>query len=567
MRRATRACLLSLLLGSFGVGSELASQGSLPEKERRFQAAQQHKDQGRTDLALKEFQDLAAESNAHGADVKLRARALRALAEVQLERNEQSKAADSFARSLTLDASPGIVHYELGLVYRNLGNDRGAAVELQAAIDRGFRNTGVLYFLAESCFASRQYAAALDRAKELIATAAQAPELMMRVGRLLLMHLYYREALDAFKLAHDAKPEDYQARFYLALTNYLLSNNSETIALLSPLPNPDLNPELTSLLASAHARRGEYEMATQMLRAASEKSPLSPHPYLNLALIALEQNDFDEAERELNRLQALGGKSAAKVFFTVSRNTCGEMLQESSGRAGAVYNPEKALFLNVLSAQMQASHHYASALQLMRLTLHYQPASGRLLYAAGLNCFNIGAEPPVTTSLLERAVVLEPALADAWHLLGRTYLRRQEFSKAIATLSRAVALKPSAGFYTSLGKAYIAKGQPFSAVARSNALSAFRKAVELDPNDATAQYEIGSLYAQMDQLDDGRRHLIKATELEPDLYQAYYLLGSIYSRSGDAAQAHKYIVLFQSKRKAAQEHAVLNASLLSEGRE
>ena len=94
------------------------------------------------------------------------------------------------------------------------------------------------YNLISAYFASRQSAAALERAIQLIATAQKSPDLWLRLGRLLFTHLYYNEALNAFRLAREQAPADFEARFYLALTHFLLNQSTDAIRVLSSPPLP-----------------------------------------------------------------------------------------------------------------------------------------------------------------------------------------------------------------------------------------------------------------------------------------------------------------------------------------
>src|SRR5258707_2772547 len=135
------------------------------------------------------------------------------------------------------------------------------------------------------------------------------------------------------------------------------------------------------------------------------REPRSPHPYLNLALIALDRDRAQEAEALLEQFRALSAGSQPKVLFTVSRNACSEIAVETGKPAAAARSDrEKSVFFYQLAVQMQSAYHYRAAVQLMRLALRHGHPSAPLLYSAGLGCFNLETQSPIAVSLLEQAV-------------------------------------------------------------------------------------------------------------------------------------------------------------------
>ena len=76
------------------------------------------------------------------------------------------------------------------------------------------------------------------------------------------------------------------------------------MAALEPVTDLESNPEAASLDASAEAQSGHREAAVSRLRRAIERSRQSPHPYINLALIELDNGNAGEA-KEFSQSYAL----------------------------------------------------------------------------------------------------------------------------------------------------------------------------------------------------------------------------------------------------------------------
>ena len=215
-----------------------------------------------------------------------------------------------------------LAHYQLGLTYRELGDDRSATLNLQAAISEGFDNLGAKLNLIEAAFACRESTLALETAQQVLSPSLKSPDVLLRIGRQLFDHLFYKASLRAFTLASQAAPASFEPRFRVALTNYLLEDYSASIAALKSTPGDESSPEAISLKASAEAKLGDVQAAESALRRSIETNPGSPHAYINLALLELDRGNDEEGKALLGRLRLLKTQTNAKVFYAVTRNSC-----------------------------------------------------------------------------------------------------------------------------------------------------------------------------------------------------------------------------------------------------
>jgi tetratricopeptide (TPR) repeat protein len=453
-----------------------------------------------------------------------------------------------------------LAHYELGIVYRELGDNRSATINLQAAIRGGFDNLGARLNLMEAAFASKHSALALESAHQIISPAVKSQDVLLRVGRLLFDHLFYKEALRAFQLAQQMAPGAFEPAFRLALTQYLLEDYAATIATLKPggvLAFPS-SPEATTLEASAEAELGHFAPAVSQLRAVIKEVPDSPHAYINLALIELDRGNTSEAESILERFRLLGSHSDAKVFYRIRHNSCPDVVDAMKHTSVSVrLSREKGEFYYQLAKQLQKGFNFLSAVELARLAQAEEGNSARVLLVAGASCLNQDPTAAEAVLLLQGALAQDPNLHEAYSLLGRAYAHQGKLDDAIAAYRRAVELHPEASYHVSLGKLL---------QNRQSALAEFQQALMLDSSFAQAHLELGRTYVDLGELENGRLELEKAIELEPDFYEAEYLLGRLLHQLGEEEQSHQLLKLFADNKAALMQQSVIQAGYVGDGR-
>jgi tetratricopeptide (TPR) repeat protein len=98
---------------------------------------------------------------------------------------------------------------------------------------------------------------------------------------------------------------------------------------------------------------------------------------------------------------------------------------------------------------------------------------------------------------------------------------------------------------TVFGEALIRSGASPGQPEFLEAQTILEKTVAQQPNDATSQIALGSLYANAGRFEDAIAHLEKACQLEPDNLSAYANLARAYQRHGDFQQAQSALATLQ----------------------
>jgi tetratricopeptide (TPR) repeat protein len=269
-----------------------------------------------------------------------------------------------------------------------------------------------------------------------------------------------------------------------------------------------------------------------------------------------------------------------------------DILKTNPGDADA-----RLLLGSVLAEDGERSESIAQLTEAVRL----RPQSAEARNALG-EAFNGFGETKAARGAFEKAVALDPAFAQArvnlgsvlvqagefgaaakhldraLEILGHTadaafphYLRakvnteQDETQKAAAHLNEAVSLRPDfAEAWSDLGQARKAL------LDDAGALAAFKRAVEAGPDDAVAQYRLGSEYLHQGEAHLAVVHLQKALGLNPDDQSTLYNLQSALRQDGQVEQARKTkerLAELLRKRDKAAENTLAGVQLNNQGAE
>jgi len=133
---------------------------------------------------------------------------------------------------------------------------------------------------------------------------------------------------------------------------------------------------------------------------------------------------------------------------------------------------------------------------------------------------------------LERAVEINPGLAESHLNLGNVYLKCDRVDDAIYEYEQALRINPrEAKTHSNLGNAYGRAGR------LNEAVSAYIQAVKLDPNFVDAYKNLASAYCRLEMFEKAVVELRQAAVLAGENADIYNELGGIYSRLGDFEQA------------------------------
>jgi len=244
---------------------------------------------------------------------------------------------------------------------------------------------------------------------------------------------------------------------------------------------------------------------------------------------------LDNARKALDHATFFGPGSRV-CFDAVSMNISGDQLYQSGDIKGAIEEFKKALELDPLDVNIHNSlgvcygvlKENEKAAAAFSRAADLDPDEAMAVYNRGLICLAMEAEADNALVHFLKAEEIDNEIFEVQFQIGKLYLDGGDPEKGLGYLEKAARLQPDAGIvhrYT--GDGHAAMGD--SALA----LSAYKKAVKLNPNDPDALSAMGFLMSEVGENPEISttfcRHSI---EIAPDNGLFRHRLGRLYLKQG-----------------------------------
>jgi tetratricopeptide (TPR) repeat protein len=166
------------------------------------------------------------------------------------------------------------------------------------------------------------------------------------------------------------------------------------------------------------------------------------------------------------------------------------------------------------------------------------------------NSYNDIGNTEVALLVLERAVQINPTLAESRANLGNVYLHKEQVEDAIYEYQTSLAINPAdAKTHNNLGNAY------FKQERLQDAISEYTQSLELDPNYVDAYQNIAIAYSRQEKFGLAIIQLKHAIDLKPEQPSLYSQLGEVYYLMGDyGAAVFQYKKAVKMKQDFAEAH-------------
>lgn len=144
-----------------------------------------------------------------------------------------------------------------------------------------------------------------------------------------------------------------------------------------------------------------------------------------------------------------------------------------------------------------------------------------------------------------RATELDPGYAKAYAAiavcdarLAYSYRVDIKVDDILALAEKAIVLDPA------VAEAYVARGVALAGTGRhAEAKASYERAILLDPSSFDAHFAYGRYLIAMGKLDEAVPHLLRAAELDPDDWQSPLVLDSVFMKLGRKEEADRYSLL------------------------
>jgi len=432
-----------------------------------------------------------------------------------------------------------------GILLVQTGKNAEAAAEYQEAIrldpqmEDAYRNLGFLRWTERKLGQARE---ALGRAVELSPDDSFAHYYL---GRVELDAQQFERAFHELELSGQPLPAEPDFLIQVATGYVALGRHADARKVLEQLKNSRLNDAqsvgVASLLVSIH----ENASAIKILRTLKENhgGGLAPWLQFDLALAYLLSGSYAEAAGEglayANAVRSAGPESveSARAWSLIgiakAHLSHGEESVEALREAAKFAPREEEHWLNLTRELMELSR-FPEAVTETQNGLASNPKSYALRLRLGAAYLAAGRYEESETIFRDLVTAGDP-LPLGYVGLAQVLLRTGRAEEAAAELAdaeRKLGAKFLLSYFHGLALARAAKPE--------EALAAFQRAVQLDPNNSEAHASLGKTQLTLGRAKEAIPELLEALRLEPGNSQAKRLLSQAYRRAGDARNAEKY---------------------------
>ena len=228
-----------------------------------------------------------------------------------------------------------------------------------------------------------------------------------------------------------------------------------------------------------------------------------------------------------------------------------------AGRAGEAVAALREILTarkNVSAAYVNLAHIYkeesrpADALAVLRLGLEALPENYEIHFQYLNHLYDAGRYDEVLRAFAEKDFPQSEFDPVVWNFIGLAYWKKGDAAQALAVLEKALDLDPQfAVTQANLGTVHF---DVFQRTRRAEsydlAVDAFKKAAALDPNYGPAFHGLGLAYLQARDYARAAENLEKALALDPGLDEAHLFLGSAYLELGRKPPAYEHLMKYKS---------------------
>jgi tetratricopeptide (TPR) repeat protein len=187
----------------------------------------------------------------------------------------------------------------LGMANYGIGQFAQAAPYLRAAADADPQNLPIRLALAHSLLWSKQYSKVLEAYKEILALDPDSAEADMLAGEALDEMKDTPAAIEMFRKAAKAKPNQPNVHFGLGYLLWTRKQYPEAIAeFQAELNNDPHHAQSLLYIADSHVQMNQYSDAAPLLEQAIKQDPSLGLAHLDLGIVAVNEGNNDEALRE-----------------------------------------------------------------------------------------------------------------------------------------------------------------------------------------------------------------------------------------------------------------------------
>jgi tetratricopeptide (TPR) repeat protein len=414
----------------------------------------------------------------------------------------------------------------------------------QQSLDRQYQD-------AVAAYDAGRYGEAASQLEKLLPYATRDSTVHELLGMVYVSLAEPDKALEQLKLAVELKPDWTEARTNLGTA--LLQSGKATLAGEQFKKALSLEPasyETNHNLAEYYIQSGKAGDALPLLERAHQLNAGAYDNSYDLALAQFMAGRIDDSRATATEL-------AASHNTGELRSLLGHIEEKQGNYVAAVNDYEAAAHLDPSEdnffdwgSEMLLHRTFEPAITIFQEAAQRYPRSPRIFVGLGLSLYSRGKYDEAVAALLH-AADLNPTDPRCYVFLAKAYdAAPNQAQEAIHAFKRYAELQPQNGlaqydYAMSLWKGYRVEDAAFD---RGAIESLLEKAIALDDSLAQAHEQLGNLYADQHDYAKAVPHHKRALELDANLADAHYRLGTDYVHLGQKEDAQKELAVYQKLR-------------------
>ena len=175
--------------------------------------------------------------------------------------------------------------------------------------------------------------------------------------------------------------------------------------------------------------------------------------------------------------------------------------------------------------------NYSQAIVDYDKAIELDPAIAEAYYCRGNAYVALGNEKQAIEDY-DRAIEINPTIAEAYINRAYIYVTHGNEKQAIEDANRAIEINPT------IAEAYIIRGNAYKGIGNDNqAIVEFDRAIEINPKFAKAYNNRGNTYASLGNYKQAILDYDRAIDLDPAIAEVYHNRGNVYAALGNYKQA------------------------------
>ena len=448
-------------------------------------------------------------------------------------RGDPDQAVDACHKAIELVPDHAVAYCNLGLALRAQGKLLDAIGALHKAIELRPDDATTYCELGETLQQLGQIEDAIEAYRAAIKLGPGLSCSYTKLGTIFLQRQQLDDALEAFRAAVKVEPENPQAHSNLGIALKELGRFDEALPECQRAIelDPDSAAAVRSLGNVQHAI-GRLDDAIATFRKSLELDPKFADAYSDLGEALEDNGQLNEAlgayhkAIELNPKYVSAHNNLASALFTLDKTD--EAV--AALRTAIELDPNEPVTHLNLGSMLSSQGKFDEAITECRKAIELNPndAESHANLAEALYGLEQRAE---AIKELQKSAELEPDVG-RFHILASALSNEGRYDEAIAAYRKIIELKPDdAAAYTDLGGHLQAAGQ------LEHALEACKKAIELRPGNGDAYNNLGNVYTKLGRLEDARTAYDDAIKQEPQYAGSHCNLAHILLKLGQTAEA------------------------------